>query len=466
MVSAIALPRSRPERIGPLRSGAFRFALLFATVFALASGLVLLTVHQQVRAYARAATDGMLRTEVAALRGEFREAGLAGLIGAIDRHRQIGADPQFRYLLVDRGGHRLAGDLPLEAGKAGWGRLRDDQPDPDEPPGGGETLKRYGVPLPQGMLLVAATDMFDIEQLGLRLERLTFWCGIGITLAAMAGGYVVGGLFLRRLDRVNDAVGRIMEGRLDARLPSIGFSPEFVRLSAHLNQMLDRNAALMEGLRQVTTDIAHDLRTPLTRLRQQLERGRADAARPADRDAFDVALVQTDGLLAIFHALLRIGTIEGGVGRDRFAPVDLRDLLARVHGAYHAVAEDRGQTLVLDAAVPATVPGDADLMMQLFTNLVENALAHTPAGSRIVMRLRRDGKDAIAEVADDGPGVPEAERPRIVERFYRLDASRHTEGAGLGLAMVVAIATLHDAQFTIDDAAPGLIARLAMATAG
>ena len=441
-----------------LRSGTFRFAVLFAAVFAIGSLLVLLTVENQIGRYAVEATGGTLRSEATILASEYRSLGLSGLTDAIERHSAAAKEPQFRYLLLDKAGQRRAGDLPPNATLEGWGSLEVPQIEKGET--GFERFKTLAVALPDGLHLVVATDTFDVRELTDRLTRFTLACGVGITLFALIGGYFVGGLFVRRLDRVNSSVDRIMAGAMSERLPAIGMGPEFDQLSHNLNSMLDRISGLMEGLRQVSTDIAHDLRTPLTRLRQQLEESHDLGSVEAYEARIDTAIEQTDELLTIFRALLRIGALEGGSGRDRFATVDLTEVMDRVHQAYQPVAEDAGKDLIADHERAVSVQGDAELLAQLLTNLIENAIKHTPVGTRILTRLARTSAGVLIEVSDNGPGVPPDQRDKVLTRFYRLDASRTTPGAGLGLALVEAIAGLHQATLTLDDNRPGLSIRL------
>jgi signal transduction histidine kinase len=267
---------------------------------------------------------------------------------------------------------------------------------------------------------------------------------------------------LRRLDRVNHAVGRIMLGSLSERLPAIGMSAEFDDLSTNLNLMLDRIEALMVGMRQVSTDIAHDLRTPLTRLRQRLEdmKEGLGGLKPVTEEQIEAAIAQTDSILAIFRALLRISSLEAGAGKQRFAEVDLSEMLDRVFQAYRPVAEDTHH--VLSAAIESAVKvrGDAELLTQAVTNLIENALVHTPTGSHIGLSVKQLEKGVVLTVADDGPGIPIDLRGKVLRRFYRLDASRHSPGAGLGLALVSAIAALHEAQLSLSDNCPGLRAEI------
>jgi signal transduction histidine kinase len=221
--------------------------------------------------------------------------------------------------------------------------------------------------------------------------------------------------------------------------------------------MLERIQQLLEGLRQVTNDIAHDLRTPLGRLRQRLEDAREHATNTADyAAATDAAIAEADALLEIFSALLRIAQIEAGAQRSAFTEVDLSALMRSIAEAYAPSAEDSQHRLESSIADGVTLTGDRQLLAQLVSNLVENALAHTPTGSTVRVALRRLGAAIEIEVSDDGPGIPEAERGRVFDRFYRLDRSRTTAGSGLGLALVKAIASLHGLSLRLEDRKPGL----------
>jgi len=220
--------------------------------------------------------------------------------------------------------------------------------------------------------------------------------------------------------------------------------------------MLDRISALMESLRQVSNDVAHDLRTPLTRLRQKLEARLAGAPDPA----IESALSDLDAILETFAALLRIAQIEGGARRAAFRPTDLAGLGRTVVEAFAPSAEDATQTLSLQATGPSVVDGDPELLTQMLVNLVENALRHAGDGASICVTVRENGPDVTLVVADDGPGVPDHEREKLFDRFYRLERSRSTPGSGLGLALVAAVAKLHGAEVRLIDAAPGLEARV------
>ena len=283
------------------------------------------------------------------------------------------------------------------------------------------------------------------------------WAGALTLLLAVGGGVLLGRNFVRRIDTIGRTSRAIMEGDLSARIPVRGSNDEIDQLVIGLNAMLDRIQQLLDGLRQVTSDIAHDLRTPLGRLRQRLEDARERARTVGEYEAAtEEAITEADSLLEIFSALLRIAQIEAGAQKSAFAPVDLSALVRSIAEAYAPAAEDSRHKLDIEVQDGVTMTGDRQLLAQLFTNLVENALNHTPAGSTVRLALRTAATGFEAEVADNGPGVPEAERDKVLNRFYRLDRSRTTKGSGLGLALVKAIASLHGLSLRLEDRKPGL----------
>ena len=442
------------------RSGAFRLALLFVVIFAAGALTLVAAVNIAVSRYASETTRTALTDESTLLRGEAKARGHDALQQLILRRQRIAQAHRFLYLLLDPAGHVVVGDLPSASARAGWSAVRALEPsEPDEPSEGPSMVRTFGVRLADGSLLVVGRDTSDLDELADWLRLATLWSGVGITVLAVGGGLLIARVFLRRLDGVNRSLQYIMDGRLEQRVPAIGMGEEFDRLADNLNLMLDRNQSLMEGLRQVSTDIAHDLRTPLSRLRQHLD-GMRDMAPAALEGAIDEALAQVDDVLTTFHALLRIGQIEGGAGRARFGPVDLSAVVERIRQAYETAAEDGGKTLDARITPDLVVNGDPQLLTQLFANLVENALRHAGEKAHISISLARVGEAVCAVVADDGPGVPPEERTRVLRRFYRLDASRSTPGSGLGLALVAAIADLHGATLTLLDNSPGLAVEL------
>jgi signal transduction histidine kinase len=282
------------------------------------------------------------------------------------------------------------------------------------------------------------------------------WAAFGLTVVlGIAGGLVLSAGFLRRIDVISRTADAIVDGHLEQRIPEHGTKDDLDRLAHTLNRMLDRIAELMAGMRQVSNAAAHELRTPLTRLRQNLENALAEtrSAEPA-QGAIQRALAETDAILETFAALLRIAQIEAGTQRAGFRPLDLGNVAETIVEAFAAPLEDQGKALVPSIGKGIRIRGDQELLTQLLANLVENASRHTPKGTRIEVSLAATPAGARLTVADDGPGVPPAERKRIFDRFHRLD--RATDGVGLGLSLVKAIADLHGAQIRVDDNAPGL----------
>ena len=287
--------------------------------------------------------------------------------------------------------------------------------------------------------------------------------GLFAAAAAAAVGYRASRRLEKRLAQVSAAAEAVMAGDLARRMPLLGSGDEFDRLVGTVNAVLARVEALVAGLRQVTENIAHDLRTPLQRMHQALELAlhrRRDAA--ADEATFATALEELNEVLGTFRALLRIASVEAGLHGSPTATVDLGELVTMVGETYQAVAEEEGQQVTFAAAPGLAVRGDAPLLRQALANLVQNALLHGGKGVqvRIAASAAADG-GALLEVADDGPGIPAAEREKVLGRFYRLDRSRTTPGTGLGLALVAAAAKLHGARLTLGDAGPGLRVSLA-----
>jgi len=262
---------------------------------------------------------------------------------------------------------------------------------------------------------------------------------------------------LKRVEAVGRTTRAIMDGDLSRRVPVRGTGDEFDDLASGVNAMLDRIEHLMKSMRQVTNDIAHDLRTPLTRLRQRLELARSRAVSIEElREALSHAILQTDSILETFGALLRIAQIEAGGRAVPAMPLNVSKLLNGIVDDFAPVAEDHGQKLIAEIDPDLKLTGDPELLTQMVVNLVDNAIRHTPSGAKIAVQARavRDGLELA--VADTGPGIPVKERDNVLRPFYRLEASRTTEGSGLGLSLVAAIAERHDAKLSLADNAPGL----------
>src|SRR5262249_18472619 len=278
-----------------------------------------------------------------------------------------------------------------------------------------------------------------------------------IVIIALLSGAIAAHLFIRRVDRLSGDAEDIVLGRRPGPLAYACDGVEFDRLGGRLNRMLERIHALMENMRQVSNDIAHDLRTPLSRLRQRLESTLSGCPdKTALRNAVEQSIADVDSVLSTFGALLRIARIEARERKAGFDSIDLSALFTSMAEAYSPVAEDHGKRLWAEVAPDLSTDGDQALLTQMVSNLVENAIHHTPVGTRIGMRLSRGDTGLVACVEDDGPGIPRDERARVFRRFVRLDSSRNSPGCGLGLALVAAIADLHQITLELRDREPGL----------
>ena len=356
------------------------------------------------------------------------------------------------YLLAGPDGARIAGNLAEAPQQRGWHTLRLRQPE-----GAVVPVLALGAPLPGGAALVVARDLSPVEALEDRLLGAAGWVGGGALLIGLAGGLLMGSGIARRAAAMAAALAAVEAGDLGRRLPARPAGDEFDRLAGRINATLDRLQALMAALRQVTDDIAHDLRTPLTRLRQRLEAAGRAATPEAWRAEAEAALAECDAILEVFAALLRIAQAESGAQRAAFTRFDLSAVAESVAEVYAPAAEERGQTLTATVAPGLAGHGDRALMTQMIANLVENAVRHGRPGGRVALALAAAPEGgAVLEVTDDGPGIPPEERERVFRRFHRLDAARSTPGSGLGLALVKAVADLHGLRIGLADAGPGL----------
>lgn len=429
------------------RSVGLRFALLYTAAFMVSVGAIgWLTVRTVSEALERQ-TQRQTENEAGALVDEFNDGGRPDLEAAL-AGRFANRLVHMRYALIEADGRVSLGDASLLPHGRGNGPVG-----AASPGGGPSTAVRL---LGDGSRVVVADDLVGVREIEAVLRRAFL-----VALATAAGlglltGFLHSATLLRHLDSITRTAEAVVEGDLTRRITQTGSGDEFDRLAATLNRMLDRIGSLLDNLRQVSTDIAHDLRTPLSRLRQGLEMAGRNPTIDAYRRAVDQAIEETDGILDIFSALLRIAQIEARVRQAAFRPLDLSALLLSVGETYLVAAADGGRSFETDIAAGVRVQGDRDLLLQLVVNLIENALQHTPPGSTIRLGLAMlDGRPEIA-VRDDGPGIPSSERDNVFRRFYRLERSRTGPGSGLGLSLVAAIADLHGCQVTLADGKPGL----------
>jgi signal transduction histidine kinase len=444
-----------------MRTASFRLAALYALLFTasvLILGLVSLWTIRS--ALDRQMTD-RIEAEVATLQATYQGSGLDALVAAA-RTRGVGP-VALDYAVEQPHGKRLAGVLPKLPARSGWMTVAGGPRREDSVVEPAEHLRALVVDLPHDIRLAVGDDLSRIDDVQETVLTAFGWVAFLVAGLGIGGGVLLSLGFLRRVDAITRTAEAIIAGDLTRRIALRGSGDDLDRLAVTLNHMLDRIGALMESLRQVSNDIAHDLRTPLSRLCQGLNAARLTAGAAHDYEqAMDRAIAEAEGILETFGALLRIAQIEAGSRRAGFRAIDFAEVVTTVIEALEPVAEDQHHTL--RAELPETHPerdmGDRELLIQMLVNLTENALRHTPRGCSVVVSLVRIDGAAELTVSDDGPGVPEDERTRILDRFYRGDGSRSTPGSGLGLSLVAAVAELHQARLLLEDARPGLRVRV------
>ena len=314
-------------------------------------------------------------------------------------------------------------------------------------------------PLYGGQLTIARSRE-QIDRLGSMFRTILGLSLVPTLLIACSAGLYLARRSARQVGAVGRVLDRLTSGDLGARVaPGKGWTDDLAEIGAKIDQMARAQEASVASLRQVSSDIAHDLKTPIQRVAVHLdELARAPDLPAVSRAEVEAAQEELDGIVSVFHALLQIAQIEAGTPKSQFEPLDLSDLVATCVELYEPAAAESGHRLSARPA-PADLPqitGARSLLLQMLSNLVENALRHTPEGSEVILRLNRQGKRVLLEVADTGPGIPSEEQEKVLQRLYRLDRSRNTPGSGLGLSLVAVVAKLHGAELSLGDAAPGL----------
>ena len=431
-------------------------ALLFAVVVAALFGLVWKEIHTYVADQLRVAVE----VETASL----REAAQAGMLEPQIRQRLavIPVGPDY-YLLSDANGHRVVGNLIFKPQVPGWQRVPIHGAH-GRHKGHANQVDLYVIPLSDGRWLTVGRDNRDIGELDENLTRYFFFSvGVAMLFALLSGG-IAGHFFMKTVDRLTARAERIVTGEEPGPLQLDRGGVEFVRLAGRLDRILERVHTLMENMRQVSSDIAHDLRTPLTRLRQRLESASAPGKDiEFQRISIERSIADVDDVLATFSALLRISRIQARERQAGFAPLDLSELFASMAEVYGPVAEDTGHIVTAHVQTGLGFKGDRMLLTQMLSNLIENAIHHTPAGTRINLSLNALPEGVVGCIEDTGPGIPTDEHKRVFHRFVRLDSSRTSPGSGLGLSLVAAIAELHRIPITLRDRDPGLSVTLRFA---
>jgi signal transduction histidine kinase len=445
---------SQMRRLG--RTHAFRLAILYFAVFAVSVLGVLVFVYWMSADFVERQTQATLDAEIAGLAEQYDQRGLSGLVQIVAARSAGDPGDGMLYLVTSPDGHPLAGNI------TGWPEGKPVAPGPidfkvsvkvrnhtEMHPVQGALLV-----IPQGYRLLVARDISDAALFRDRVKETLLWAGLLALCAGVVGGAVMGLNLLRRVEEVNRTAERVMGGNLSDRVPLKGTGDEFDQLAANLNNMLDQIERLMAGMREVSDNIAHDLRTPLSRLRARLELsllGTPDAA--AQNEAVRAAIDEADRLLVTFNALLNIAEAESGSRRSAAEPLDLAQTARAAAELYEPVAEEKGCALQLDVEPGIMIRGDRHLLSQALANLLDNALKY--GGGEIKLSAHQHDGRAALEVSDSGPGIPEDEREAVFDRFVRLEPSRSTPGNGLGLSLVRAVARLHNGTVQLGETQPG-----------
>jgi signal transduction histidine kinase len=436
-----------------LRTSSFRLTLAYAGLFG-ASVLILFgVIYWATDIYMTRSLDAAVDSDFIELGNILDANGRAALAQQIaDRLRQMPRGPM-HYLLQDHNGQVIAGDLSASDRSSGRfdfvTNIR---------PRRAPAVRARGAALSSGDYLMVGIDAHPREEMHELILRAFGW-GSGITLVlAFGGGALLSGRPLRRVETISRAARDIMAGDFSRRIPVRDADDEFDHLVASLNAMLDRIQSSVERVRQVSNEIAHDLRTPLTRLRQRLEQVQRGARSPAEwQEAGARCIAEMDAILETFGALLRIAQIESGAATHHFGEVDLSDVLRTMAEVYAPMADEKEQSFTAQIPCGLTVWGDRELICQMLANVIENAMKHSPPGAKIgFMTTAACPTEIEVTVTDSGPGIPAGERGNIFSRFYRLESSRSTPGSGLGLSLVEAIAKLHRVRVDLADNDPGL----------
>ncbi|HZP79679.1 MAG TPA: ATP-binding protein [Pseudolabrys sp.] len=458
------------------RTTTFKLTLVYLTVFSLFAAFLLGYFAWNTRRLITEQITETVDAEITGLSEQYRLGGIRRLALIIEaRSRRPGSS---LYLLTSSSGEALTGNVgslaPGVLDHPGWEetvyrRL-------DEAAEGAEHHALVRVfELSGGFRLLVGRDLEERERITQIVASAGRWSVAIVVVLGLVGGLFVTRRVLRRVDAMTETTRAIMEGDLSERLPNAGTGDEIDRLADSLNLMLERIEALMRGLKEVSDNIAHDLKTPLTRLRNRSEEALRSAKTETEyRTALEATIDESDGLIRTFNALLMIARAESGQARDDMAEFDAAEVIRDLGELYEPVAEEKGISLLVEASESAPVKGNRDLVSQAIANLIDNAIKYggpkasaangTP--SEIVVKALGEGDRILLSVGDRGPGIAEADRARAVERFVRLEQSRSEPGSGLGLSLASAVAHLHGGALTLEDNHPGLKTVIALPRGG
>jgi signal transduction histidine kinase len=460
------------------RTTTFKLTLVYLTVFALFAAFLLGYFALNTRRLITEQITDTVNAEINGLSEQYRLGGIRRLVLVIDaRARRPGSS---LYLVTTFAGETLAGNVtslpPGTLDNPGWTETlyrRLDEAEGREHPEHHALVRVFQ--LPGGFRMLVGRDLDERERLYHIVLAAGRWSVAIVIVLGLAGGLFVTRRVLRRVDAMTETSRTIMAGDLGERLPVDGTGDELDRLAENLNIMLERIEALMHGLKEVSDNIAHDLKTPLTRLRNRSEEALRSAKNEGEyRSALEGTIEESDGLIRTFNALLMIARAESGQARDDMIEFDAAEIAHDIGELYEPVAEQKGIALKVEADIAAPVKGNRELVSQALANLIDNAIKYAePSGqpvngapAEIVVRAMNEGDRILLTVADNGPGIPESDRARVVERFVRLEQSRSLPGSGLGLSLASAVARLHGGELTLADNEPGLKSVIALPRRG
>jgi len=457
-----------------LRTTAFQLTLVYLLIFILFAASLLGYFALNTRRLITEQITTTVNSEINGLSEQYAQGGIRRLVIVVDlRSRRPGSS---LYLVTTPTGEGLAGNVgSLEPGvldHPGW--LETNYRRLEAPEGSDHHALVQVVQLPGGFRLLVGRDLEERERLFGIIANAGQWSIALVIVLGLIGGFFVSRRVLNRVDAMTDTAQTIMAGDLAGRLPVAGTGDELDRLALHLNAMLERIEALMGGLKEVSDNIAHDLKTPLTRLRNRCEQALRGATSDKDyRAALETTIAESDELIRTFDALLMIARAESGQARDNMTEFDAAEIARDVGELYEPLAEEKGLALKIDAPVAAPVRGNRELVSQALANLVDNAIKYARPDSKlngepseIVVKAGNEGGRIMLTVADRGPGIPDGDRSRVVERFVRLEQSRSEPGSGLGLSLASAVARLHGGELKLEDNHPGLRSTIALPRAG
>ena len=452
-----------------LRTTAFRSFFFFFALFAIAAAIAVAYIYWKTNVLLAAQLESTIQAETQSLDEQYRSGGIEQLIRTVAERSETPGNSL--YLLTDAEGRRLAGTLKTVSTEL-WnseGRVAFVYRRPAV--SGSEERLAYAVVfrLQDGSRLIVGRDIEDRREFGHVARSAFLWTLGGMTLIGLLGGLLIGRDFLRRIESITQTSHQIMVGDLSRRIPLSASGDEFDRLAASLNAMLQRITELIDSFKEVSDNIAHDLKTPLTRLRNRIETALREASgESAYREALQATIEEADEIIRTFDALLSIARLEAGTASNARSEFDLNAVVGGVCDLYEPVAEERGITLACQAAPAAIIRGERQLIAQAVANLVDNAIKYggqphgdeTSAKGDISVSVAMNGETAQIIVADHGPGIPANDRERAFKRFVRLEASRSRPGSGLGLSLAAAVARLHGGQINLLDNDPGVKAVL------